>query len=285
MKIVVVSGLSGSGKSVALGMLEDLGYYCIDNLPLSMLGSFTAETLQHEEDDIPLLAVGIDARSRRRYIEAFEERIAELREGGLDIQVLFLQAEHDVILKRYSETRRKHPLTDADTSLAEAIQAETRLLKPIAASADWVIDTSRSNIHQLRETLRNRLQSGENEGLSLLFQSFGFKYGMPDGMDYVFDVRCLPNPHWQESLREQTGRDEAVRTYLESQPDTQAMADDIAGFLQRWLPCFRANDRSYVTIGIGCTGGKHRSVYMVEHLAKRLREDYPHSTVRHTELP
>lgn len=285
MKIVIVSGLSGSGKSVALGMLEDLGYYCIDNLPLSLLTSFTADTLKADDDDIPLLAVGIDARSQRRMIAGFPNRIAELREAGLDIQVLFCQADREIILRRYSETRRKHPLTEADTPLAEAVDAEVELLRPIAECADWVIDTSRTNIHQLREMVRNRLQGEQGEGLSLLFQSFGFKYGMPDGMDFVFDARCLPNPHWEESLRSQTGRDAGVRDYLEAQPDTNKMVEDIQRFLGDWLPRFRANDRSYVTIGIGCTGGKHRSVYLVEKLAESFRKNYPQTSVRHTELP
>ena len=285
MKIVVVSGLSGGGKSVALGMLEDLDYYCIDNLPLNLLSSFTADSLQAEIDDIPLLAVGIDARAKRRTIAAFPERIEELRAAGIDIQVLYFQADREVILRRYSETRRKHPLTEADIPLTEAVDAERELLRPIAECADWVIDTSRTNIHQLREMVRNRLQSEGGDGLTLLFQSFGFKYGMPDGVDFVFDARCLPNPHWQQGLREQTGRDQGVREYLEAQPDTIKLANDITDFLNDWLPRFRANDRSYVTIGIGCTGGKHRSVYLVERLAEQFREQYPQTAVRHTELP
>ncbi len=285
MKIIVVSGLSGGGKSVALGMLEDLGYYCIDNLPMNLLGNFTADTLQADVDDIPLLAVGIDARAHRRTIAAFPERIAELREAGIDIQVLFFQADREVILRRYSETRRKHPLTEADVPLTEAVDKERELLRPVAECADWVIDTSRTNIHQLREMVRNRLQGEDGDGLSLLFQSFGFKYGMPDGVDFVFDARCLPNPHWQEELRAQTGRDEAVQAYLMAQPDTIKFADDISRFLHDWLPRFRANDRSYVTIGIGCTGGKHRSVYLVERLAEEFRKQYPQTSVRHTELP
>ncbi|MDX1497776.1 MAG: RNase adapter RapZ, partial [Salinisphaeraceae bacterium] len=179
-----------------------------------------------------------------------------------------------------------HPLTRADLPLAEAIEAERQLLKPISECADWIIDTTRTNIHQLRELVRNRVQGGEeDDGLSLLFQSFGFKYGMPGGMDFVFDARCLPNPHWEAELREQTGRDAGVALYLESQQDTLQMAEDIIRYLETWLPKFRANDRSYVTIGIGCTGGKHRSVYLVERLAKHFADKYPQTTVRHTELP
>jgi len=284
VKIIVVSGLSGSGKSVALGMLEDLDYYCIDNLPLALLATLKPQTLQHRDEEFPLLAVSIDARSRGD-IAGFPKRIAELREAGLDIQVLFFQADRDVILRRYSETRRKHPLTDANTPLAEAIDREHELMQPIADSAERVIDTSRSNIHQLRELVRSHLQGQNEEGLSLLFQSFGFKYGMPDAVDFVFDVRCLPNPHWQEELRIQTGRDAGVVKYLEAQEDTKKMLDDISRFLEHWLPKFQAEDRAYVTVAIGCTGGKHRSVYIVEQLAARFRQHYPTTLVRHTELP
>lgn len=286
MKLIVVSGLSGSGKSGALGMLEDLGYYCIDNLPFSLLGHITADALRADGRELPLLAVGIDGRARPASIATFPERVEELRKGGIDIQVLFFQADSDAILRRYSETRRRHPLTRADLPLAEAIEAERELLQPISECADWIIDTTRTNIHQLRELVRDRVQGNEDDdGLSLLFQSFGFKYGMPDGMDFVFDARCLPNPHWEAELREQTGRDTGVAEYLEAQPDTIKMADDIIAYLETWLPRFRANDRSYVTIGIGCTGGKHRSVYLVERLAKHFRQAYPQTTVRHTELP
>lgn len=284
MKIVVVSGLSGAGKSVALGMLEDLGYYCIDNLPLSLLASFTADVLQGKSEEFPLLAVGIDARARAASIRYFPERIEELRAANIDISVLFLNAATDVILRRYSETRRKHPLTDADTSLEEAIERERKLLEPISAAADAVIDTSRTNFHQLRELVRNRLQ-GDDTRLSLLLQSFGYKHGVPPGVDFVFDARCLPNPHWDPALRDLTGHDTAVAEHLAAQPQTQQFFDDVSGFLERWLPQFRAEDRSYVTVAIGCTGGRHRSVYLVERLAEHLRQRYPQTVVRHTELP
>ncbi len=285
MKIVVVSGLSGSGKSVALGMLEDLGYYCIDNLPLALLATFTVDVLQGRAEEFPRLAVGIDARARPASIRLFPERIREFREAGIDVQVLFFEADKEVILRRYNETRRKHPLTDTDTPLAEAIDKERRLLEPIAACADVAIDTSRSNMHQLREQVRNRLQGGDAETLSLLFQSFSYKFGIPEGVDFVFDARCLPNPHWQPELKELTGRDEAVAAYLEKQPETRRLLKDLQAFLKDWLPRFKAEDRSYVTVAVGCTGGRHRSVYLVERLADHFRRRYPQTLVRHTELP
>ena len=285
MKIIVVSGLSGSGKSVALGMLEDLDFYCIDNLPLPLLASLKPETLQIRKDEFPLLAVGIDARSRSGDIAIFPKRIEELKAAGLDIEVVFFTADRDVILRRYSETRRKHPLTDVDTPLAEAIDRERELLKPISDNADHIIDTSSSNIHQLREKIRQHIQGADHDSFSVLFQSFGFKYGMPKGVDFVFDVRCLPNPHWQEDLRSQTGCDAAVAEFLESQPETGEMLNDITTFLEKWLPKYQAENRAYVTVAIGCTGGKHRSVYLVEKLAEYFRKRYPRTLLRHTELP
>lgn len=285
MKLVIVSGLSGSGKSVALRMLEDLGYYCIDNIPLGLLSSVTAKTLSEQDDDYSLLAVGVDARAGSRHIQAFPEGVSALRSAGLDVQVLFLDAGHDVILRRYSETRRKHPLTDAETPLSEAIDKERRLLAPIANCADIVIDTSHTTIHQLREAIRTRIHGGRPGTLSILFQSFGFKHGIPDGVDFVFDVRCLPNPHWDPTLRPLTGHDEAVIRFLENAPEVRKMVADIEHFLDDWLPAFRAENRAYVTVAIGCTGGRHRSVYIVELLARHFRDRYEQVLVRHSELP
>lgn len=285
MKIFIVSGLSGSGKSVALDMLEDLDFYCIDNMPLPLLAAFTPETLSSQYEEFPLLAVGIDARTRGSDIAAFPGRIQEMREAGIDIEVVFFQADRDVILRRFSETRRKHPLTDANTPLAEAIEKERELLKPISDSADHTVDTSNTNIHQLRDLIRNHIRGRDGDNLSLLFQSFGFKYGMPEAVDFVFDVRCLPNPHWHEDLRAQTGRDRGVAEFLEQQEDTGKMLQDIISFLENWLPKYRAENRAYVTVAIGCTGGKHRSVYLVEKLTEHFRKQYPRTLLRHTELP
>jgi len=285
MRLVIVSGLSGSGKSEALRMLEDLGYFCIDNIPLGLLRSVTEQTLNEQDEQYSLLAVGVDARAGSRHIDRFPQQLAALRTSGPDLQVLFLDAADEVILRRYSETRRKHPLSDADTPLAEAIVKERELLAPIAQCADIVIDTSNTTIHQLREAIRTRVHGGRPGTLSILFQSFGFKHGVPDGADFIFDVRCLPNPHWDETLRDLTGRDQAVIDYLEDAPEVARMLRDISSFLEHWLPAFRAENRSYITIAIGCTGGRHRSVYLAEELAAHFREHYEQVLVRHSELP
>lgn len=285
MRLAIVSGLAGSGKSVALAMLEDLGYYCIDNLPISLLRDVTADTLHRQALDFERLAVGVDARSRPAEIAVFPEHIAALRAAGLDIQVIYLEADPEVILRRYAETRRKHPLTDADTPLVEAVAADRELMRPIAAQADVVIDTSRTNIHQLRELIRNRVEAEDKGSPSILLQSFGYKYGVPDAVDFVFDARCLPNPNWEPNLKDATGQDAAVVGYLEKSPDVGKMLRDIGDFIERWLPAFQRENRAYITIAIGCTGGRHRSVYLVEKLAERLRRRYPNTLVRHTELP
>jgi len=284
MKLVVVSGLAGAGKSVALHMLEDLGYYCIDNLPMGLLREVSAETLKSQGMDFDRLAIGIDARARHLDIAGFPDRIEKLRAGGIDIEVIYLHADRETILRRYSETRRKHPLTDADTTLIDAVEADRTLLEPMAAKADVTIDTSHTNIHQLRDIIRNRVEASQTGELSILVQSFGFKYGLPQAVDFVFDVRCLPNPHWVPELRALTGLDTAVAEHLAAQPATHAMLDDIHGFLSRWLPEFARENRAYVTVAIGCTGGKHRSVYLVERLTERLREQFAQTLVRHNEL-
>ena len=284
MRLIVVSGLAGAGKSVALHMLEDLGYYCIDNLPLGLLGEVSVATLQRQGLDFDRLAVGIDARARRGEIDAFPKRIEELRAGGIDVEVIYLHADNETILRRFSETRRKHPLTDADTSLIDAVTADRRLMEPIAGKADVAIDTSNTNIHQLRDIVRNRVDATRTGELSILLQSFGFKYGLPQAVDFVFDARCLPNPHWVPELRELTGLDAAVAEHLAAEPATHDMLDDIHGFLVRWLPEFARENRAYVTIAVGCTGGKHRSVYLIEQLARRQRQTYAQTLVRHNEL-
>jgi UPF0042 nucleotide-binding protein len=285
MRLIVVSGLAGAGKSVALHMLEDLGYYCIDNLPIGLLTDITGDTLHRQALDFERLAVGVDARAPIAEIRQFPEHVDRLKREGVDIQVIYLEADTDVILRRYSETRRKHPLTDADTPLVDAVERDRELLRPIAEQADVTLDTSRTNIHQLREQIRSRVEVGGHQSLSLLLQSFGFKYGVPEAVDFVFDVRCLPNPHWQEELRAASGRDPEVAAFLEKSPETGRMLRDIGDFLTAWLPEFARENRAYVTVAIGCTGGRHRSVYLVEKLAGRLRENYPQTLVRHAELP
>ena len=285
MRLVVISGLAGSGKSVALDMLEDLGYYCIDNLPISLLRDVTASTLRRQHRHFERLAVGVDARALQTEIAHFPARLAALRAQGIDLQVIFLEASPEVILRRYGETRRKHPLTDSTTPLVEAVHADRELLRPIADQADLTLDTSHTTLHQLREMIRSRVEASADGGLAILLQSFGFKHGVPDAVDFVFDVRCLPNPHWIEGLREKTGLDEAVAKHLEQSELTLKMRDDIGRFVLDWLPAFERENRAYITVAIGCTGGRHRSVYLVEQLAARIRPHYPQTLVRHTELP
>lgn len=284
MRLIVVSGLAGAGKSVALNMLEDLGYYCIDNLPLGLLREVSARTLHRQELDFDRLAVGVDSRARTNEIADFGARVDGLREAGLEMEIIYLHADEQTILRRYSETRRRHPLSNDQRSLVEAVALDAELTEPIAAKADISIDTSRLNIHQLRDIIRNRVEGAASGELSILVQSFGFKYGLPPAVDFVFDVRCLPNPHWVPELRALTGLDAPVAEHLAAQPATHEMRDDILAFFARWLPDFAREDRTYITVAIGCTGGKHRSVYLVEQVAEHLRGQYANVIVRHNEL-
>lgn len=285
MRLIVVSGLSGSGKSVALATLEDCNDYCVDNLPLGLLPAFADELLAHRRPSLETAAVGIDARNFHDQLERFPDIVAQLRAARFDIDIVFLQADSETLLKRFSDTRRPHPLSvEHGTPLLEAIEAERRLLAPIAAHATLVIDTSHTNLHELRELLRTRLHGGEIGQLSLVFESFGFKNGLPDDADYVFDVRFLPNPHWQSALRPLTGRDEAVARFLEAHEVVESAVADLIRFLETWLPAFETGSRSYLTVAVGCTGGQHRSVYVTERLARHFGATRRAVSVRHREL-
>lgn len=284
MKLIIVSGLSGSGKSIALNTLEDLDYYCIDNLPVGMLRSFADQMTGdwgHNRSDY---AVGVDARNSSQDLEHFPKLLTELRALDIDCTVFFLQSETNILLKRFSETRRKHPLTDKKTALADAIKKERQLLEPVAANADLFIDTSSTTIHQLRDLIRDRVALDQPDSMSLLFESFGYKHGIPSDADFVFDVRCLPNPHWEAELRPYCGRDQPVIDYLEQQAPVTDMLAQLKSLLEQWLPCFEAENRSYMTVAIGCTGGQHRSVYMVEQLARHFSTKRANVVVRHREL-
>lgn len=284
MRMIIVTGLSGSGKSIALQTLEDLGYYCVDNLPLELLKPF-ADTLQARMNRaLATTVVGIDARNFLDELVNLPGVIAELNTLGWQVEILFLQADDEVLLKRYSETRRKHPLSLHGMPLQEAIQRERTLLESIMAYSTQVVDTNTTNVHELRQLLRKRFGEKSSETLSLLFESFGFKYGVPADADFVFDVRCLPNPYWDRQLRELSGQDTAVVNFLAQQPKTVRMVSDIEAFLSYWIPCFEADDRSYVTVAIGCTGGRHRSVYIAAQLAERFARHRTHVTTRHREL-
>lgn len=283
MQLVIISGLSGAGKTVALKQYEDIGYYCIDNLPLALVSNMAERTLQTMETRYERLAVGIDARESPQEIELFPKYLDSLRERGVEIRVLFLNADEQVLLHRYSDTRRKHPLSDEKTSLLEAIRREVRLLEPISNTADAIINTSRLNLHELREKVLEQTPSASGNKLSVQLMSFGFKHGTPADADFVFDVRCLPNPHWDPALRGLTGRDAAVAEWLEAQPSVRRMRADIRTFLEHWMPEYQKQDRAYLTVAVGCTGGKHRSVYLVEQLAKDFGDRFEHIIIKHRE--
>lgn len=284
MHLVVVSGRSGSGKSTALHLLEDNGFYCIDNLPAGLLPDL-ARQANKSGMQLPKVAISIDARNLRSDLVRFPELLAQVRDSGITCDVIFLAATDEVLIKRFSETRRKHPLTDQSHSLAEAIAAELRLLEPIIDLANLKIDTSHLNLYQLRDTLKQRLLGSQGSAPSVLIQSFGFKRGVPVDADLVFDVRCLPNPYWKPELRQFSGKDQPVRDFLDAQPDVQEMYEDIHRFLSKWLPRYAAGERSYMTIAIGCTGGHHRSVYIAERLLQALSNKTANMLIRHRDVP
>jgi UPF0042 nucleotide-binding protein len=281
MQLIIVSGLSGSGKSIALETLEDCGYYCIDNLPVALMESFIRQAVIAGQPAFQKAAIGIDARNQTSSLEKFPSTLELARRFGIQCQILFLQAEPEALLKRFSETRRRHPLTDSDHPLSEAIDLERKLLEPFVSRADLLVDTTYTNVHQLRELIRARLGGKQDNLMSLYFMSFGFKNGLPLDADFVFDARCLPNPHWEPALRPQTGRDKDVIEFLEAIPEVTGYLEDVAHFLERWVPRFVAENRSYLTIAIGCTGGQHRSVYITEALAARFRDGNYDLIVRH----
>jgi RNase adapter protein RapZ len=279
MKIIIISGRSGSGKSISLHLLEDLGYYCIDNLPATMIPTLVA----HLKESYKKIAIGIDARNLPHDLDNFHEIIDGFLKQSIDCRIIYLDAEDATLIKRFNETRRKHPLSNSKTSLAEAIHQEKVRLEPIAHLTDLMIDTSHYTIHQLRDVIKSRIHQHTHH-LSLLIQSFGFKFGVPIDSDLVFDVRCLPNPYWHHELRPFTGKDDKIIEFLNASQETQVLFKDICEFLEKWIPTFEANNRSYMTISIGCTGGQHRSVYIAEQLVKRFNTLREGVQIRHREL-
>ena len=288
MRLIIISGRSGSGKTTALKALEDAGFNCIDNFPVNLLQSLVHNALRDPAGASSNIAVCIDARSR--VLERFPEILLTLDRMDVDCQVIYLDARSPTLVKRFSETRRKHPLTDVNTDLREAIDAEAEVLESIADLAELTIDTTNLDAATLTDLVKQRVSTKPDHGMSLLFRSFGFKYGVPVDADFVFDIRCLPNPHWEDSLRHLTGLDGAVVSYLAAEPLVDAMFDDIRTFLETWLPRFEENNRTYMTVAIGCTGGQHRSVYMAERLGTyfdQLDQSLDHPAmilVRHREL-
>jgi UPF0042 nucleotide-binding protein len=284
MKLIIISGRSGSGKSTCLHVLEDLGYYCVDNMPASLLTALAERIAEENDNELDKVAVSIDARNLSGDLSKFREIFNQLDKSALDSQIIFLDAETNTLLKRFSETRRKHPLSNSELGLLEAIKLEKELLSPIANLASLTIETSSLNLHDLRDIVRDRVANHEQDTLALQFQSFGFKHGTPIDADMVYDVRCLPNPYWVSTLRGLTGLDQAVIDYLESESEVERMFNDIKDFLENWIPCFERNNRSYITIALGCTGGQHRSVFLSEKLGKHFSQTISNIQVRHREL-
>lgn len=283
-RLIIVSGMSGAGKSVALHTLEDLGYYCIDNLPAGFLKAVVSDTVDADDSPFDLLAVGIDARNRAEDLAGLPALIADFREHDIATDVLFVRATDDVLLKRYSETRRRHPMASDAAELREAIARERDILAEVASVADLTIDTSETSIYELADTIRKRVNRRQKNTLSVLVQSFGFKHGIPADADFVFDLRALPNPYWTIKLRGLTGLDPEVIRFLDEADNVQAMYEDIVHFLSRWIPRWQAAGRAYMTVAIGCTGGQHRSVYMTERVRKALASVHDTVAVRHGAL-
>lgn len=285
MQLVIISGLSGSGKSVALKLLEDHDFYCVDNIPAALLKPFVAHTLRSPDRLYRRTAVGIDARNSASEVAIVPDLVRELKSSGIDCELIFLTASDDELLRRYAETRRKHPLSRGSEGLREAIRLERSLLDPIAQASDVIVDTSRQDMHALRDTMRHRIEQGHRPRLSILFESFGFKYGLPGDADFVFDVRTLPNPYWEPALRALTGREAAVAAYIEQDPGLEGLLADICGFVEARIDGFRTSGRRYLTAAIGCTGGQHRSVYVVERIAARFAQHHPDVSAYHSHLP
>ncbi|HAS64413.1 MAG TPA: RNase adapter RapZ [Vibrio sp.] len=281
MRLIVVSGQSGAGKSVALRVLEDLGYYCVDNLPVNLLDVFV-QSIQGSKQNV---AVSIDIRNLPEEPTLVNDVLAKLKQDS-DVSVLFLDANKDTLLKRYSETRRIHPLSlsQENTSLEQAIEREKSILSPLKENADLIIDSSNQSLHELSETVRRRVEGRERKDLVMVFQSFGFKYGLPSDADYVFDVRFLPNPHWEPELRPLTGLDAPIRAFLESHQEVVELKLQVQKFIEHWLPLLEKNNRSYLTVAIGCTGGKHRSVYLTQQIGQYFADLGHQVQIRHTSL-
>lgn len=284
MRLIIVSGLSGSGKSVALKALEDMGFYCIDNVPAALLGGLITQTVAARDALYDNMAVGVDARNRAADLESLPGLLRSLKDQGIRYEIVFLHADNQVLLQRYRETRRKHPQRTDDMTLQDAIELERELLGPITYSADLVIDTTGSSIYELRSLLEERIGERNTGELSIQVESFGFKHGVPYDADFVFDVRCLPNPYWDPALRPLNGQDPAVVEFLQNQPITKQMSADVLQFLRNRIPEYIEHNRNYLTVAIGCTGGQHRSVYLVDLIASKLKDEYDNVLVRHTEM-
>lgn len=279
-RVIFVSGLSGAGKSVVLHTLEDLNYYCIDNLPVSLMDKLVGEIDRLPES----IAIGIDARNIKRELTGLPDSIKAIREHGVTTELIFLDASEDVLTKRFSETRRKHPLSSDSIPLYEAITKEREILSSLSEVADLRIDTSHYTVHDLRNLIRERITDRAVDALSIQVMSFGYKFGTPRDADFIFDVRCLPNPYWDNTLRPYSGREQPVIDFLEQQPGVLRMREQLTSFLTEWIPAFEKENRSYLTVAIGCTGGRHRSVYLADRLAGDLRAGGRPIILRHRDI-
>lgn len=281
MRLYIITGRSGSGKSTVLHALEDEGFMCIDNFPARLLENFVEDT--SEEQTTQDFAVSIDARSPPTALDQLPSILKSVARDGFTPRVVYLDASGPVLVKRFSETRRRHPLEKTETDLRQAIELESKLLQHLAEMADLKIDTTQWSTHDLVLMTKERLVEADERSVSLLFRSFAYRNGVPVDADFVFDLRCLPNPHWEPELRELSGLDEPVQEFFTGQEVVDRMHDHIVGFLHEWLPEFERQNRVYMTVATGCTGGRHRSVYMAERLANAFRDAYPNVLVRHRE--
>ncbi len=285
MRILIITGLSGSGKSVALNTLEDDDFYCVDNLPVALLTTFIEQCVEQDKQYHEKIAIGIDSRSGNESIDNLIDIVQKLKNENKQVEVLFFSAEINTIIKRFSETRRKHPLTNNDIPLIKAIHLEKELMSKVADYADLTIDTTKTNVRQLRTMVNQVVIDKSSTGLTIVLQSFGFKHGIPNDSDFMFDVRCLPNPYWQPNLRNLSGKDTAVMNYLGSYSEVDNMITSIIEFMEKWIPLFEEENRSYLTVSVGCTGGHHRSVYCINQIAHLLGEKLKQPiTVRHREF-
>lgn len=279
MELIIISGRSGSGKSVALRALEDVGYYCVDNIPLPLIPQLAAHLAQSAQN----VAVSLDIRNFSGNADDFEQVLKALPQG-LSTKIIFLECDRHILIRRYSDSRRLHPLSNQDLSLDSAIELEGTLLEPLVQQANYIIDTTHFSSHTLAENLRELLRGSSDKELQIIIESFGFKYGVPPDADYLFDVRFLPNPHWDVELRPMTGLDQPVIEFLERHAEVHNFIYQTCRYLEMWLPALEKNNRSYLTIAIGCTGGKHRSVFIAEQLGKYFSGKDKKVKVRHRSL-
>jgi len=283
-RLIIVSGLSGAGKTVVLNTLEDLSYYAIDNLPVSLLNELIEQFSTKDGNLAKQIVIGIDARNTHDEFSLLPNTISSLRDKNISTDLIFIEASDDVLTKRFSETRRKHPLSTEDTSLADAIKLERYVIGELAEAADLCIDTSHMQLNELREIVRYRIAQREKAALSIQFMSFGYKNGIPKDADFVFDLRCLPNPYWNKDLRKYSGKDKPIIEFLLKQDNVNQMLSDLKQFLEKWIPQFEADSRSYLSIAFGCTGGHHRSVFIVEQLANVFSNTDKQVIIRHRDL-